>query len=141
MVYSCKDEKKRINHFVNINKKVERKDNNLAYRRNRKSKYGNKKTTIGNEKYDSRKEARRYLELKRLEEQGEISELRKQVKFELIPKQDGERAVRYYADFTYIQNGELVVEDVKSPVTRENGVYVIKRKLMLYKHGIRIKEI
>ena len=141
MVYSCKDEKKRINHFVTINKKVERKDNNLAYRRNRKSKYGNKKTTIGNEKYDSRKEARRYLELKRLEEQGEISELRKQVKFELIPKQDGERAVRYYADFTYIQNGELVVEDVKSPVTRENGVYVIKRKLMLYKHGIRIKEI
>ena len=141
MVYSCKDEKKRINHFVNINKKVERKDNNLAYRRNRKSKYGNKKTTIGNEKYDSRKEARRYLELKRLEEQGEISELRKQVKFELIPKQEGERAVRYYADFTYIQNGELVVEDVKSPVTRENGVYVIKRKLMLYKHGIRIKEI
>ena len=141
MVYSCKDEKKRINHFVNINKKVERKDNNLAYRRNRKSKYGNKKTTIGNEKYDSRKEARRYLELKRLEEQGEISELRKQVKFELIPKQDGERAVRYYADFTYIQNGELVVEDVKSPVTRENGVYVIKRKLMLYKHGISIKEI
>ena len=141
MVYSCKDEKKRINLFVNINKKVERKDNNLAYRRNRKSKYGNKKTTIGNEKYDSRKEARRYLELKRLEEQGEISELRKQVKFELIPKQDGERAVRYYADFTYIQNGELVVEDVKSPVTRENGVYVIKRKLMLYKHGIRIKEI
>ena len=141
MVYSCKDEKKRINHFVNINKKVERKDNNLAYRRNRKSKYGNKKTTIGNEKYDSRKEARRYLELKRLEEQGEISELRKQVKFELIPKQDGERAVRYYADFTYIQNGELVVEDVKSPVTRENGVYIIKRKLMLYKHGIRIKEI
>ena len=120
---------------------VERKDNNLAYRRNRKSKYGNKKTTIGNEKYDSRKEARRYLELKKLEEQGEISELRKQVKFELIPKQDGERAVRYYADFTYIQNGELVVEDVKSPVTRENGVYVIKRKLMLYKHGIRIKEI
>ena len=120
----------------------------LTYRMNRKSKYrgkknkyGNKKTVIGNEVYDSRKEARRYLDLKILEEQGKISDLQKQVKFELIPKQDGERAVRYYADFTYMQNGELVVEDVKSPVTRENGMYVMKRKLMLYIHGIRIKEI
>ena len=113
----------------------------MPYRRYRKSKYGNKKTTVDGVKYDSRKEARRYLELKALEEQGKISELKQQVKFELIPRQDGEKATRYIADFTYMQNGELVVEDVKSPATRENGVYIIKRKLMLERHGIRIKEV
>ena len=120
---------------------VGRRHRVLPYRRYRKSKYGNKKTIVDGVKYDSRKEARRYLELKALEEQGKISELKQQVKFELIPRQDGEKATRYIADFTYMENGELVVEDVKSPATRENGVYIIKRKLMLYKYGIRIKEV
>lgn len=104
-------------------------------------KYGNKKTTRGNIKFDSKKEARRYDELKALESEGKISELRRQVRYELVPKQDGEKPVRYYADFTYIQNGELVVEDVKSPATRENDTYIIKRKLMLYVHNIRIREV
>lgn len=122
----------------------------VAYRIARKSrygrysktgKYGNKKATRGDIKFDSKKEARRYDELKALESDGKISELRRQVKFELIPKQVGERPTCYYADFTYIQNGELVVEDVKSPVTRENGTYIIKRKLMLYVHNIRIREV
>ena len=129
---------------------MKRGELSVAYRIARKSKYGryakcgkygNKKTTVGDIKFDSKKEARRYEELKALESEGKIMELKRQVKFELIPKQDGERPTSYYADFTYIQNGELVVEDVKSPITREHSAYVIKRKLMLKVHGIRIREV
>ena len=61
--------------------------------------------------------------------------------FELLPKQDGERAATYRADFTYWQNGQFVVEDVKG---YQSGaawdLYVLKRKLMLYRFGIKIKE-
>ena len=95
--------------------------------------------------FDSKKELLRYSELKLLEKNGMISGLERQVSFELIPKQveNGrvvERAVKYIADFTYYENGKLVVEDVKSPATRTD-VYKIKRKLMLHELGIRIKEI
>ena len=81
-----------------------------------------------------------------MEYSGEISELRRQVKFELIPRQmEGkrvvERAVDYIADFTYIQDGELVVEDVKSDFTVKDPTYIIKRKLMLYMKGIKVREI
>lgn len=129
---------------------MKRGELSVAYRIARKSKYGryakcgkygNKKTTVGDLKFDSKKEARRYEELKVLESMGKITELRRQVKFELVPKQDGEKPVRYYADFTYQENGELVVEDVKSPATRENDTYIIKRKLMLHVHNIRIREV
>ena len=73
---------------------------------------------------------------------GIISDLRRQVKFELIPSQykDGKcvyRSVSYIADFVYEQNGETVVEDVKGFKTPE---YIIKKKLMLYIHGIIITE-
>ena len=60
-----------------------------------------------------------------------------QEEFTLIEKQEGERAVKYKADFTYREGGELVVEDKKGLKT---PVYVIKRKLMLFVHGIKIKE-
>jgi len=88
--------------------------------------------------YDSKAEAKRAEELKLLQRAGKISDLQEQVHFELIPKQAGERAVIYKADFTYWENGSLVVEDVKGMKTRE---YVIKRKLMLHVHGIRIREV
>ena len=90
--------------------------------------------------HDSRKEARRWCELKLLEKAGKISDLDRQVKFELIPKQDGERACHYVADFVYhdTETGEKVVEDTKGKKTKD---YVIKRKLMLYIHGIKIREI
>lgn len=95
--------------------------------------------------FDSKKELLRYSELKLLERAGQISDLRRQVPFELVPRQivDGrviERAVKYIADFTYWQNGQLVVEDVKSDATRTDA-YKIKRKLMLSVRGIRIKEV
>lgn len=107
------------------------------------SKYSNEKTVIDGIAFDSRKEANRYWELRMLERAGKISELRRQVPFELIPAQrrDGklvERPVKYIADFTYKENGEEIVEDAKGVRTKE---YVIKRKLMLWEFGIRVKEI
>ena len=93
--------------------------------------------------FDSRKEARRYSELLLLERAGAIQGLQRQVKFELIPSQryDGkviERPCHYIADFVYLENGNLVVEDTKGFRTKD---YIIKRKLMLYLCGIRIKEV
>lgn len=106
-------------------------------------KYRSKKTTIDGITFDSKKEANRYLELKLLERAGEISHLTRQVKYELIPSQrvDGklvERSCSYIADFVYLENGETVVEDTKGYKTPD---YIIKRKLMLQVHGIRIREV
>ncbi|SRR6266446_1085475 len=99
-----------------------------------KNKFRNKK--IG--KYASKKESVHAGSLSFLEKIGQISDLREQVKYELIPKQAGERSVSYIADFSFIRNGELVVQDVKGMKT---PVYVVKRKLMLWVHGIKIEEI
>ena len=95
--------------------------------------------------YASRKEARRAAELKLMEKAGVITHLREQVKFVLIPAQEGERECSYVADFVYHEdsgNGYIwkqVVEDVKSPTSRTKD-YIIKRKLMLFVHRIRIRE-
>lgn len=107
------------------------------------SKYNSRKTVIDGIKFDSVKEAKRYSELKLMERAGVISHLQRQVKFELIPAQyvDGkcvERSINYIADFVYQENGNTVVEDVKGFKTKE---YIQKRKLMLYIHNLRIKEI
>lgn len=92
--------------------------------------------------FDSKKEYNRYLELKLLERAKEISNLERQKEFVLIPKQQGERAVTYKADFCYTdKGGAFVVEDVKSEATRKNKTYIIKRKLMLYIHNIKIHEV
>ncbi len=94
--------------------------------------------------YDSRKEHRRANELKMLQRAGVISDLREQVKFVLIPTQRDtggrllEKECAYYADFVYTRDGVTVVEDTKGVRTPE---YIIKRKLMLQVHGIRIKEL
>lgn len=113
----------------------------------KRSKYRNAKCEYDGIKFDSKRERSRWFELKRQEAAGCISDLRLQVPFELIVRQrrsDGsiERAVAYVADFTYRNSaGELVVEDVKSAITRKNKDYVIKRKLMLREHGITIQEV
>ena len=102
------------------------------------SKYGNRKLTAPDgQKFDSVKEYHRWGCLRLLERAGAISDLKRQVKYEMIPKQIGERACSYIADFTYMQDGKLVVEDCKGMKT---DVYKIKKKLMLWVHGIRIKE-
>ena len=125
----------------------------------KQNKYFNKKITVNGETFDSEKEYRRYRELLLLEKAGAITDLQRQVKFVLIPTQyetyerygkrgqrlkDGrkciERGVDYYADFVYIENGKEVVEDTKSKATKTES-YKIKKKLMLYVHGISVREI
>jgi len=112
------------------------------------NKYGAKKVIVDGIAFDSQKEARRWCELKLLERAGEIYDLQRQVPFVVIPVQKDERGkviereCKYVADFVYKNKGSLrsVVEDVKSPATRTKE-YIIKRKLMLYRNGIRIKEV
>lgn len=109
----------------------------------RVSKYHAKKVTYNGITFDSKRECKRYTELLLLERGGAISGLQRQVKYELLPSQriDGkvvERPVSYVADFVYQQDGKTVVEDTKGMKTRD---YIIKRKLMLWVHGIRIKEV
>ena len=110
----------------------------------RPTKYHSRKITIDNQTFDSMKEFGRWKDLQRLLGAGVITDLKRQVKFELIPSQKNEfgkvieRPVTYVADFVYAKNGKQIVEDVKGFKTKE---YVIKRKLMLYVHGIRIHEV
>ena len=118
------------------------------------SKYNNRKVRRDGVTFDSRKEFRRYEELQLLQQAGEIANLRRQVKFVLIPTQREpsqigtrggvekgkllERECSYIADFVYVENGKIVVEDTKGLRTKD---YIIKRKLMLYMHNIRIREV
>ena len=111
-------------------------------------KYQNKKTEIRGTKFDSRREAARYVELLAMQRAGEIYGLDCHPSFELIPAQVAcsgrkERGVTYIADFSYCRSsdGRRVVEDVKSPVTAKLPAYIIKRKLMLRVHGIEVVEI
>lgn len=107
------------------------------------SKYHARKIVREGMAFDSVKEYNRYCELRLIERSGAITDLQRQVKFVLLPVQrvDGkvvERACTYIADFVYKERGETVVEDVKGVKTKD---YVIKRKLMLYIHGIKVKEV
>ena len=111
------------------------------------NKYGATKVVIGGEVFDSKKEFYRWSDLKLLERAGKISDLKRQVKYVLIPAQRDkagklvEREVSYIADFVYMQDGEKIVEDTKG--YKRGAAYqlfTIKRKLMLYKYGIKIKE-
>lgn len=111
------------------------------------NKYRNRKTVLDGIEFDSAKEARRYAELLLLQKAGEIYDLQRQVPFVLIPKQTDpitgrllEREAKYIADFTYrsCKTGRITVEDTKGLKTRE---YILKRKMMLYRHGIRIQEV
>ena len=113
------------------------------------SKYHNKKIEYNGEKFDSQRELNRWLELLLLQKAGRIRNLERQVKYELIPAQresfqNGnqgkiiEKSVSYVADFVYEENGKTIVEDSKGVRT---DTYIIKRKLMLWKYGIKIKEV
>lgn len=131
------------------------------------SKYRSRKVTRDGMTFDSQKEYKRFCELRLLERAGKITDLQRQVPFELIPAQyktvytgevykrtihalgiaEGmpktkevclEQSCSYIADFVYQQDGKQVVEDTKGVKTAD---YIIKRKLMLWVHGIKIKEI
>lgn len=119
-------------------------------------KYKNDKVRYKDLQFDSQRECSRYIQLEMMQRAGEITDLQMQVKYELIPaqyepdiigprggKKKGkliEKSCCYFADFVYKDNrtGETVVEDTKGMRTTE---YIIKRKLMLWIHGVRIREI
>lgn len=125
------------------------------------SKYHSKKVTVDGIEFDSKKESQRYIELKQQERQGLISDLQMQVPFVLIPAQYEtvteytpkthkpklvkklvERKLKYVCDFSYVKNGEVVVEDVKGyKNSAAYSEFVIKRKLMLWVHNVKVVEI
>ena len=121
------------------------------------NKYRNVRIEYDGAFFDSKKEYRRYCELKLLERAGEIRSLERQVKYIVIPPQyeqvtDAkgkrkqkciERECSYVADFRYqdARTEVVIVEDVKSSATKKKESYIIKRKLMLEKYGIKIKEV
>ena len=103
------------------------------------AKYRNRKTEYMGIVFDSKKEAARYAELRLLQRAGVISDLRLQVPYTLIDKSEHGREIRYVADFAYTEDGETVVEDVKSPATR-TPLYRLKKRLLAERYGIKIKE-
>lgn len=114
-------------------------------------KYRAQKTTVetkdGYKTFDSKKEARRYQYLRFLEMTGGISDLKTQVPFELIPTQknafgDTVRACKYIADFAYTKDGTMIVEDVKGYKSgTAYELFKIKKKLMLFRYGITVREM
>lgn len=107
------------------------------------SKYRAKKTEIDGIKFDSKKEAKRYIALRELEKQGNIEKLMLQPRFLLQEgfRKNGKtyRKIEYVADFMYQQGGKVIVEDVKGMKT---DVYKLKQKLFEKRYqDLTIKEI
>ena len=123
-----------------------------------KNKYNNRKIVFQGETYDSQLELSRFLFLSNREKEGEITNLRRQVEYLLIPAQYGteikhlktkdkevrvllERSCSYVADFVYERNGKIVVEDCKGSKYIITADFKIKKKLMLWVHQIQVKII
>lgn len=106
-----------------------------------RSKYHAKRTSVDGIVFDSKREADRYLVLKSMEEDGTIEDLRRQVRYELVPAFDVDgkhyRPVFYVADFVYVEDGKEVVEDVKGMRT---DTYRLKSKLFARRYGMSIRE-
>ena len=100
----------------------------------KESKYHAKKVEIEGVLFDSKKEAQLWGRLQNLQRMGIISELRRQVRFELVPKQKDERAVYYVADYVFKEGDKLVVADCKSSMTKKLPSYIIKRKLFKFRY-------
>jgi Protein of unknown function (DUF1064) len=102
----------------------------MAATKRRAHKYNAIKTEVDGVRFDSKKEARRWCELRLLEQSGEISQLERQRKFDLVV--NGIKICTYRADFVYKnKNGELVVEDTKGYITAE---FRLKWKLLAAVH-------
>lgn len=97
-------------------------------------KYNNRKCEYEGIIFDSEGEMERYIELMKMQEEGKISNLRRQVKYELLPKTTAYRKIDYIADFSYNLNGSEVVEDVKSKITANDKVFRLKRKLFYWRY-------
>ena len=113
-----------------------------------RNKFNAQKVECDGMTFDSKKEYKRYIELKAMQQRGEIFGLDHHTKFELAPKTkiEGEKrakpALRYFADFTYyIISGEYIVEDVKSAATRKKDSYRNKKHLMKTVLNIDVREV
>ena len=124
----------------------------------KKNKYRNKKVEYAGISFDSKKEMKRYLILKKAQDEGIISDLMLQVKYELIPAvrekyikhlktkdKECERTLQlpitYTCDFQYTKNGETIVEDVKPSPKMLPKDFVLKEKMMFALKGIKIKRV
>lgn len=109
------------------------------------SKYKNTKVVIDGHAFDSKKEGKRYIDLKLMQRAGQIQDLQMQVVFVLVESVvlDGRKKpdMRYIADFVYVQGGLKIIEDVKSLATRKLTAYRQKKHLMMSVHGIEIQEV
>ena len=136
-----------------------------GFRRNRRTegaaeepKYRNVKMEYEGMAFDSKRELKRYLFLRDAERRGEISMLERQKEYELIPavtreveqklktkvkikKVTEQKATKYRADFVYVKDGEVVVEDVKIAPHMIPADYRLKEKLMFYLYRIRIRRV
>jgi hypothetical protein len=108
------------------------------------SRYRSESVMAEGEKFASKKQYARWCQLKMLEKAGKIANLEREVPFELAPAVTlaGRKkpSVRYFADAVYDEDGARVVEDTKSPITRRDPVYRLKKHLMMSVHGIEIRE-
>lgn len=138
------------------------------WKRKNNTKLNNQAVVIDGIEFQSKKEGNRYCELKLLQRAGKISDLELQKRYELIPAQYEtvetgeyykvgpnkgqaktkrvciEQSIVYIADFVYKENGKTVVEDVKGFRDTASATYakfVLKRKMMLWFYGIKIKEV
>lgn len=124
----------------------------------KENKYKNEKVEFNGFKFDSKKERDRYMTLKNAEKDGIISELKLQPTFTLVPaiyheetiqlktkqktvRKCDQQPITYKADFSYIKNGKLTIEDVKGSEYMITEVFKIKEKLMFAIHGIKIKRV
>lgn len=101
------------------------------------TKYGNRRVLTADGWFDSQRELKRWGELQLLQKAGQITELQRQVPYELIPKRGRLRKIVFIADFVYLENGKQVVEDSKG---YRNRLYMLKWRLMEFVHGIEVLE-
>lgn len=104
----------------------------------RKNKYGAKRVTLDGIKFSSKREAQRYGQLKLLQRAGKILDLECHPKYKLVV--NNKLICSYSADFRYMKDGKIVVEDVKSKATATYS-FQIKKKLMAALHGIEVIEV
>ena len=117
-----------------------------GFREKKRGKVNHERVTINGIVFDSIAEADRYRVLRVMEKTGKISDLVCHPRWEIIPAQKAEghrgfQPAHYTADFSYVKDGKLVVEDVKSEYTRLEEDYILRRKLMLLVHGIYVEEV
>jgi len=105
----------------------------------KRQKYGNTALVMNGQRFDSLKEAERFRDLQLLERAGEIEDLRLQVRFDLHAL-GGLKITSYVADFTYVEKGKRVVEDVKGGDATKTRMYLLKRKWMAAEYDIEIRE-